>query len=196
MILRPNLLDQKYAANYLYAKELSAELERVSVPPQDLRRGDFVVVNFDSHDKLGEVATVKFNKTSATIFLDGEPLEVGANHPIYIIHRGATMELRDHTPYERDMHKVEKKDNEANYPHSTQDSKSIGNDKSSEFPSTKKLSFRQPNFKVGDSVISKGKKASIIEIIAAESIYKPMAVIQTEDGNINAEFISDLSIGE
>jgi hypothetical protein len=195
-MIRPKLLDQRYAANYLYAKELSTELEGASISPQDLRRGDCIVVNFDSHDKLGEVAAVKFNKTSAIIYLDGEPLEVGVNHPIFLISRGANMQLRDHTPYERDMQKIEKKDNKENYPHSTQDGKSIGNDKSSEFPSAKKLSFRQPNFKVGDNVISKGKKASIIEIIAAESIYKPMAVIQTEDGNINAEFISDLSIGE
>lgn len=192
MLIRPNVLDPKYAANYLYAKEISKELEDSQVSPEMVRSGDFIVANLDNSDKIGVVAAVKIEKSAATIFLKDESFTVKLNQPIYIVQRGTKMELNDHTTYERDLTTIKPNENKAQYAPTTCSDHNVDDGKTSEFPAAKKLSLRQRNIVVGSKVTLRGKTSNVIEIIDAEGIYKPMAVLQDNDGNIGAEFLSDL----
>ena len=204
MIL-PKFLNPKNIKQLLEAAKIAKEVKASSKTPQQLKRGDFVVITLDTMDKEGHVVAVKLGKTSS-IFLNTEQgveeIKVVANNTIHIL-KNAEITLNDHSSYERDMHSVtdkgvsqtaKDKDLECNlFEHTTLDDSKVSENKDSALPASKKLSLRKNHIVAGTFVESFNGDGKVIEVIPETIEKASMAVVRNVNGKcISTEFIDDL----
>lgn len=199
MIL-PDFLNPKKIKEILEAAKIAKEVKASSRTPQQLRRGDFVIITLASSDKEGYVHAVKLGKTSSSVFLKTEngleEVVVAKNNTIHIVKNAdiTIKELNEHNTYERDMHSISDKgtsqtgkDSDLHkFPQTKPEPAKVSDDKESALPATKKLSLKKGDFVTS----SKGVESHVVEMIPDQK----MAIVRSVDGkSIGTEYVRDLT---
>lgn len=200
MIL-PNFFNPKKIKDILEAAKIAKEVKASSRTPQQLHRGDFVIITLASSDKEGSVHAVKLGKTASSVFLKTESgveeVIVNKNNSIQVIKTAdiTLKELKEHDTYERDMHDTAKdgppktgKDGDFHkFPQTGVGPEKVADDKESALPATKKLSLKRGDFVTS----SKGVESKVMDVIPDQE----MVVVRSVDGkSIGTEFVRDLTL--
>ena len=205
MIL-PDFFNPKKIKEILEAAKIAKEVKASSKTPQQLHRGDFVIITLTSSDKEGYVHVVKLGKTANSVFLRTEngieEVVVAKNDMIHVIKNAdiAIKELNEHNTYERDMHSTSEKgtpqtgkDSDFHkFPQTGIEPEKVSDDKESALPATKKLSLKKGDFVVS----SKGVESKVVELLpSVVAITENMAIVRAVDGkSIGTEFVRDLTL--
>jgi len=196
-MIQLNLIDIKNAKTYIEGQRISHMVTNSSKNLAELNTGELVVVTLNDSDIMGTVSSIKQSSVILNVAGGVQEVEVNPKTTIHVIGKqtAADLSLNDHTEHTRELHDVKSKgvpetakDKYHHFPQTTEDDCSVGDDKHSKLPASKKLSLS-----LGELIRTGEKVSKIVDVVARDGMHESMCISLSLDGNsTTADFVSDV----